>query len=79
MNCYFILNPAYDKIEITPNFSSELKSAEILNIAGEKLMDFENDYFLKNNTIDISSLPSGIYLYFHTDKTLKVAKLIKRL
>ena len=67
-------NPTQNTIHITANTITPITSYKLYNSIGSLIQNNK----LKNNTIDISSLSTGIYyLQLQTDKTTQTTKIIK--
>ncbi|MCC6721148.1 MAG: T9SS type A sorting domain-containing protein [Bacteroidia bacterium] len=76
LNTLVYPNPFYDFININLGESKANNRIEFYNISGIKILNFELEY--SNNKIDLSFLPSGIYLIkIVAEKSLLVKKLIK--
>ncbi len=67
-------NPAYDYLFTSSSISNEkIKSIELKNMLGEKMMDMEN-----NSRVSVSDLPKGVYfIIFKTLNYQSVQKFIK--
>ncbi|WP_341199713.1 T9SS type A sorting domain-containing protein [Croceibacter atlanticus] len=71
-------NPAEDVFHIINEMPSSISSLTIYNIKGKRIL--QKDNISKNEIIDVSSLPSGLYLVDvnNTEGHREVIKLVKR-
>jgi len=71
-------NPVSEQLKLTFHVESESK-LKVYDVLGREAMEFTLYPYFKSNVIDVSKLPSGLYLYEVSDggKRLQTGKFVK--